>query len=129
MDARDKQVMDLTDNVQKLNAVIVERNKQVEALKKSLSDFQERETGINATREALDGERSLVILLNKQIDSYKSRVTTLQALNDDLTALNMKLQRESLKAPASVHTTGEEIDPSATNRGEPTDGALDQLVK
>lgn len=139
MDALDKQLLDLQDTVQKLNVVIAERNRQIDSLKKSLSDFQEKETGINAVREALDGERSLVILLNKQIDSYKSRVQTLQALNDDLTALNMKLQRDSLKAPANDlnllrgNSIGQSIDPSArevdTNRGQETDQGAEQVEK
>lgn len=56
--------------------------------------LQKGEEGINASREALAGERDLVLLLNKQIESYKGRITALSELNQELTAMNLKLQRQ-----------------------------------
>lgn len=104
MDSRDKMTNDLTDQVSKQAVIINEKDVQIKHLETVSADLQKKQTGVDAIREALDGERSLVVLLNKQIESYKGRVAALSALNDELTAMNLNLQRQAAGFGANVDT-------------------------
>lgn len=139
MDSRDKMTNDLTDQVSKQAVIINEKDIQIKHLETVCADLQKKQTGVDAIREALDGERSLVILLNKQIDSYKGRVQALTALNDELTHLNLILQKKALKTgQVSPEMTKAwpipEIDhnPNIAERGDSgtvTDQGADELNK
>jgi chromosome segregation ATPase len=100
MDSRDKMTNDLTEQVSKQQVIINQKDEQIRKLENISAELQRKQAGVNAIQETLESEQALTQVFSKQIESLKARVNALTDLNNELTQMNLKLQRPQVQATA-----------------------------